>query len=122
MAKIKLLSIASTPDAQEQGLQFVQHLSSMTGMLFRFSSPRVLNFWMRDTYVPLEIAFVDGEGKIVKTERMAPLSLRTVSSGRPCVMALEVPTGTLETAGFDVGKKIKVDEKGMTVEIDEENE
>ena len=106
---IHLIGIADNSIDQAHGLKFIHALPEMTGMLFKFQSPKVLSFWMQDTYLPLDIAFIDHENNIVKTERMVPLSLRSVTSGRPCVMALEVPAGTLEKAGGIVGKKVTVD-------------
>jgi len=93
--KIRLISVAETPEEHGKGLMFVRDMEPDTGMLFKFKHPRVLSFWMKNTYVPLDIAFADSGGRIVKTETMIPMSLRSVSSGRPCVMALEVPAGTL---------------------------
>ena len=107
MKTISLLSIAETPTEQEWGLQFVKNMDPLTGMLFKFQSPRVLSFWGKNTYLCLDIAFIDHENTIVKTERMIPLSLRSVTSGRPCCMALEVPAGTLDNNV--IGKKIVVD-------------
>jgi hypothetical protein len=119
VAKINLIGVASTPDEHERGLQFVRSLSADTGMLFQFKSPRVLSFWMMGTYIPLDIAFANKDGIIVKTERMVPLSLRTVSSGGPCVMALEVPAGTLQRAGIKAGDKMTISQDGKTVIIGE---
>lgn len=102
---IDLMDVADTPDKQEMGLQFVKSMAPMTGMLFKFERPKVLSFWMANTYVGLDIAFIDKDNVIVKTERMIPLSLRSVTSGTPCVMALEVPSGTL---GDVVGKKVEI--------------
>lgn len=112
---IRLLAIAETPHDQAMGLKHIRELAEDSGMLFKFQHPRVLSFWMAETYLPLDIAFIDGDGMIVKTERMVPLSLRSVTSGRPCVMALEVPAGTLEKIGATVGKKVIVDVKGNRV-------
>lgn len=119
MAKIKLVEIASTPDAHERGLQFVRGLPEMTGMLFQFKSPRVLSFWMKNTPLVLDIAFANKDGVIVKTERMVPFSTRTVSSGSPCSMALEVPAGTLDKAGIKIGDKMTLDGDSVTVGADE---
>jgi uncharacterized protein len=116
--QIKLIAVADTPYEQEQGLQFVKAMPEMSGMLFRFKHPRVLSFWMKNTYLPLDIAFIDDDGAIVKTERMIPLSLRSVTSGRPCTMALELPAGTLDKLGAGVGAKVKIDVGNKTVEID----
>jgi hypothetical protein len=112
---IKLFAIAETSMELETGLKYVRHLPEMTGMLFKFQSPKVLSFWMAETYLPLDIAFVDHEGMVVKTERMIPLSLRSVTSGRPCVMAIEAMPGTFARAGCEVGRKIKVDVENKAV-------
>lgn len=119
MPKINLISIADTPEQQEQGLKYVKSIDPDSGMLFRFQAPRVMSFWMAQTYVPLEIAFIDQDNKIVKTERMVPLSLRSVSSGRPCTMALEVLSGTLGRLGIEVGSKVSISEDGKSVTIGE---
>lgn len=109
MAKIKLIAIADDSFQHEQGLQYVRDMPRDSGMLFDFKRPRVLSFWMRNTYMPLDIAFIDNKGVIVKAERMVPLSLRTVSSGSPCVMALEFNAGALGERDDLVGKKMTID-------------
>jgi len=116
---INLISVADNIIDQAHGLKHIYTLPEFTGMLFKYQSPKVLSFWMQDTYVPLDIAFIDHHNMIVKTERMVPLSLRSVTSGRPCVMALEVPAGTLEKAGGCVGKKVTVDYENNRVTFDD---
>lgn len=114
MPKINLISIAETPAEQEQGLQFVRAMHPDSGMLFKFDHPRVLSFWMSNTPLPLEIVFIDHENKVVKTEKMIPMSMRSVSSGRPCVMALEVLSGTLDRLGISVGSIMSISEDSKT--------
>lgn len=113
-ATIHLVSIADTPSEHETGLQFVKHLPPMSGMAFRFKKPRVLSFWMKNTYVPLDIFFADSEGRIVKTERMLPLSLSSVTSGQPCVLAIEVPAGSLRDNDVKEGDLLVIDDEGKT--------
>lgn len=115
MKRINLLSVATDDVSRSQGLMFVRHMAEDSGMLFKFDSPRVLSFWMQNTYLPLDIAFLDDKGTVVKTESMAPFSTRPVTSGRPCVMALEVPMGTLKKVGGEVGRVADIDLDGMTV-------
>lgn len=116
--KVSIFRIAETPSDQQAGLQFLREMPSMSAMLFKFHSPRVLSFWMKDTYMPLDIAFVDNSGTIVKTERMIPLSHRSITSERPCVMAIELPSGTLEKVGAKAGTKVRVDWDTRSVEFD----
>jgi uncharacterized membrane protein (UPF0127 family) len=115
MGSVKLISVADTPAARDEGLMFVRSFPDDAGMLFKWQSPRVLSFWMKNTYVPLDIAFIDHDGIVVKTERMIPFSTRSVSSGRPCVMALEVLDGTLAKIGAEAGKKAEIDLENMMV-------
>ena len=114
--QIKLLAIAENPVEQAHGLKYIAHMDAGMGMLFKFKAPQILNFWMAETWLPLQIAFIDKDNMIVKTEQMIPLSLRTVSSGRPCVMALEVPAGTF---GDVIGKKIVLDAENKQVIIND---
>ena len=118
MARIDLIRIADDQPSRSQGLMFVRHLPEKSGMLFKFDQEDVLRFWMANTYIPLDIAFINKEGVIVGTDSMVPLSMRTVSSKTPCLMALEVPFGTLAKVGAEVGKKVKVDWDMKVVDID----
>ena len=119
MQPIKLIGIAKNSYEQERGLMHVKELKEFTGMLFDFHRPRVLSFWMKDTYIPLDIAFIDKDGIITNIDKMAPHSLRRVSSIKPCQMVLEVPVNTLEKIGAKEGKKVIVDWKTETVTIDD---
>lgn len=115
MSKINLISIADTPDTQQMGLQFVRTMNADDGMLFKFPTPKVLSFWMQNTYLPLEIAFIDQTNKIVKTEKMIPLSTRSVTSGSPCLMALEVMNGTFDRLGIQSGYTVTLSPDGKAV-------
>lgn len=117
LSRISLLRIARSEDELAHGLKFVRALPPMTGMLFDFASPRVLSFWMADVPMGLDIAFVDKDGMIVKTARMKPYDLNTTSSGRPCVMALEVKAGLLDSLGIKPGHKLSMSEDGKGVII-----
>ena len=103
------VEVAKTPYDREMGLQFVKQMEPDHGMLFRFDRPQVLSFWMKNTYLPLDIAFISDEGRIIKTEQMVPLSLSSVSSEKPCSIALEVPAGRLKEMGWEVGTVVDID-------------
>lgn len=116
--EIKLTSIAESFEDQSMGLMFVKSLPKETGMLFKYQSPKILSFWMQNTYIPLDIAFINEENKIEKIESMIPLSTRAVRSEKPCIMALEVLSGTLKSSGIKVGDKITLDVKNKMVKFE----
>jgi uncharacterized membrane protein (UPF0127 family) len=73
------------------------------GMLFVFPNERVLTFWMKDTPLPLSVAFADAGGRIVRIADMEPMSATPVSSGAPARYALEMNRGWFEKRGVFVG-------------------
>lgn len=98
--------IASTPASREVGLMGRKNLSENSGMLFDFHYERPLSFWMKNTYIPLQIAFINSDGKIIQIESMAPLSTKMVCSKSKCRYALEVNDGWFEKNKVSVGGKI----------------
>lgn len=113
------IQVADTPRTQELGYQFVKDIPEMTGMLFKFQQPNELNFWMQNTYVPLDIAFIADDGTVINTDHMVPLSLRSVKSASPCRLALEVPAGTLNRIGVASGAKAEIDLEEGVVRFDD---
>lgn len=89
MKKLKI-EIADTVLKREFGLMDRKSLNANGGMLFKFPYPHYLTFWMKNTYLPLDIAFVDDNGKILQIEEMYPLSTRAIRSDYMCKIALEV--------------------------------
>jgi hypothetical protein len=100
---------ATTSDQRYRGLGGRQHLDPNGGMLFIYPKPRVLDFCMRGCLVPLDIAFIDADMRVVKTYTMsteADLSGRAVySSDVPVQYALEVAAGALAEAGVRPGDR-----------------
>jgi len=85
--------IADTPDRWERGLMGRTSLPPDSGMLFVFPSDDTVSFWMKDTPLPLSIAFVDASGSVLSVQDMAPLSTELHSSPGPYRYALEVSQG-----------------------------
>lgn len=119
MGHIKIISIAETDKDREEGLMFRNYIPKMSGMVFKFDSPRILNFWMKNTYIPLDIAFIDNANTIIKIEKMIPFSTRTISSEKPCTIAIETFSGDMDIAGAKIGKKININLKDRIVEIND---
>jgi hypothetical protein len=88
------VEIASTPAGLRCGLAFRDELPPDHGMLFVFERERPVRFWMKDTRIPLSIAFLDARGTIVKLADMDPADPeRRYSSGVPVRYALETRRG-----------------------------
>ena len=87
--------VAATDDHREQGLMYVQHLDPDQGMLFVFPSPDIQTFWMKNTYVSLDLIFIGQDHKIINiAERAETLSLKPIPSTGPAIQVLELLAGT----------------------------
>jgi hypothetical protein len=105
--------IADTPATRGRGLMDVtpEQLAPLPdgterGMLFVFPSARRLRFFMRNTYVPLDLAYAATDGTILEVHALAPLDETTVTSSAPAAFALEVRAGMLATRGLGPGDRL----------------
>jgi len=99
------VEVADTEPERELGLMGRTALGEDRGMLFVFDEEQELSFWMKDTLIPLSVAFMDSEGRIVDIQDMKPLDEDppyTVSA-EPAQYALEVNKGFFEERGIEVG-------------------
>jgi uncharacterized protein len=96
--------IADTPQASENGLMFRDSLPAGRGMLFIFEQPRKASFWMKNTKIPLSIAYIDSAGKILEIKSMNPLDETVVpSSSDQIAYALEANQGWFAQHGISSG-------------------
>ncbi len=91
-AKLKV-EIADSPLKRAAGLMYRDSLSEDEGMLFVFFSPEKLSFWMKDTKIPLSIAFIDADGVISEIADMQPNDLTPITSKAKVSYALETNQG-----------------------------
>ncbi|MHB8815236.1 MAG: DUF192 domain-containing protein [Steroidobacteraceae bacterium] len=99
--------IADTPSRQEQGLMFVRDLPAGQGMIFPQDSPQVAHFWMKNTYIPLDMVFVGEDGRIAKIIANArPFSLDVLSSDVPVIAVLEIRGGEAKRLGIQMGDRV----------------
>lgn len=103
------VELAMTPAQRQQGLMFREILPLFSGMLFLFPEDQVLGFWMKNTMIPLSIAFIDAGGTIVSIQAMEPFSLEPVSSGVPVRYALEVNRGVFDRLGIRPGDRVDLE-------------
>jgi uncharacterized membrane protein (UPF0127 family) len=99
--------IADTDASRMRGLMHREELPQGEGMLFMFPWPDQQSFWMRDTHIPLDVAFADMRGKILNIETGTPLSERRMISQGPAMYVLEVPKGWFAFRGLEPGSILK---------------
>jgi uncharacterized protein len=103
------VKLADTQERRTHGLMEVPDLPDGTGMLFVFDEERTGGFWMKDTLVPLDIAFADADGEIVAILAMDPCEedpCEVHEPGHPYQAALEVPQGWFASQGIEVGTEL----------------
>jgi uncharacterized protein len=98
--------VAATPREREIGLMFRFNLPADHGMLFVFSEPQPLGFWMRNTYIPLSIAFIDADGRILNVEDMAPRDESSIPSRGAALYALEMRKGWFAERNLGPGTRV----------------
>ena len=108
--RILKVEIADTPTKQHDGLMFRKELADDAGMAFKFGNPQTLNFWGLNTYIPLDIAFVSPENKIIKIDYIKPMSMHTVTSDGDCLYAIEANVGYFAENDVVVGDEVSFDE------------
>jgi uncharacterized membrane protein (UPF0127 family) len=100
--------VARTPEEREQGLMFRESLEKGRGMLFIFPDAQIRSFWMRNTLLPLDIAYIDENLRIVDIQAMTPGSEDLHPSAEPAMFALEVPQGWFREKGIGVGSTARL--------------
>lgn len=100
--------IADDAAERRRGLMERTALAENAGMLFVFDREQALSFWMRNTLIPLSIAYIDSEGRIVDIEDMQPLDETSHPSAEPAQYALEVNQGFFAERGIEVGDKVEL--------------
>jgi len=100
--------IADTDARREQGLMMVKSLAPNTGMLFIFDQPEKVQMWMKNTLIPLDMLFINAEGRIDSiAANTTPMSLKIIDAKRPVLAVLEIAGGAAAKAGIKAGAVVK---------------
>jgi uncharacterized membrane protein (UPF0127 family) len=103
------VELATTPKARACGLSNRFQLSDNHGMLFIYPTPGLRRFWMKDTHIPLSIAFLDDSGRILSIHQMVPMQTdERYRSLQPVRYALEVNQGWFADHGVGVGDIVEL--------------
>ena len=100
------VELATDPELRARGLMHRDSLSADAGMLFIYPDERTRSFWMKNTRIPLDIAFADSSGKIVRITDMKPFSTDPTPSLYPARYALEMNVGWFEAHDVETGAVI----------------
>ncbi len=101
------VEIARRPKQQRQGLMFRRRMAADAGMLFIYRSSEPASMWMKNTFIPLDLLYIDGTGKIVGFhQRAVPHSLEVITSKQPVRAVLEVNAGTAARLQLAIGDRV----------------
>lgn len=99
--------VADNEQSRERGLMFVKSLPPGHGMLFLFERPQYAAFWMKNTYLSLDIVFIGQDGVVVNIARdTRPYSLEPIESEAPVTGVLELVAGTAAKIGLSAGDRV----------------
>lgn len=99
--------VAATGESRQTGLMHRQAMAQQRGMLFVFAEENTHCMWMRNTLLPLSVAFIDAEGQIINIETMQPRTEDNHCARRPARYALEMNAGWFERRGIAAGGKLR---------------
>lgn len=103
------VEIATTPDMLEKGLMYRKQLPAGEGMLFIHPYPQRLTYWMKNTFIPLDIGFFDENGILMEIYPLYPQDLTPISSKNEYLKyALEVPQGWFNAMGIQLGDHLNL--------------
>lgn len=113
-----LVEIADSNFKRQNGLMFRKSIPDNYGMLFSFDEPQVLKFWGMNTFIPLDICFLDENFVVKSISSIKPHDLNSISSDCPCKFALETNLGFLDKYGIKNGTKLKLWKDGPSSFMD----
>lgn len=102
------LEVANDRPKRSRGLMYRESMPSDHGMIFVFPREERLGFWMRNTKIPLDLVYINREGKIVSIHKLEPFDETTVRSEGPAMYAIELNRGTAEKLKLKPGDTIKI--------------
>ena len=104
------VEVVKSQSEQELGLMYRKKLEKKTGMLFIFKKEKKATFWMKNTYIPLDIIFIKKNGKIDSINfNTKPLDTKRIKSKNKIVAVLEINAGEAKQFNFDINSKVKID-------------
>ncbi len=101
------VEVAATPQQQSRGLMYRTSLPENGGMIFPMVPQRFASFWMKNTYIPLDIIFIRADGTIERIANALPEDLTPIESGEPVATVLEIKGGEAAARGIAAGDRVE---------------
>jgi uncharacterized membrane protein (UPF0127 family) len=101
------VEVAATPEQQAIGMMFRTDMPAKTGMLFLMNPPRFATFYMRNTFIPLDIIFIDANGRVLNITTAVPLTDTLVPSAGKAAAVLELAGGEAARIGLKAGDRVR---------------
>jgi len=99
--------LADSGSQQSQGLMRIEQLDDYEGMLFRYRQPAMITMWMKNTYIPLDMAFIRQDGRVASiAAHTTPMSTTRIASPEPVTMVLELNAGFAADHAFEIGDRL----------------
>jgi len=101
------VELATTDGTRAKGLMFRRALPKSQGMLFLYDQPQDIGMWMRNTYIPLDMIFIDADRRVHRIEtHTEPFSMKIIPSGGPVAAVLELNAGQADEIGLKPGDEV----------------
>lgn len=100
------IAYADSPLERQLGLMYRKNMCDDCGMLFKFERSKIAGIWMKNTYIPLDLAYITKDGIIVDIKPLTPHDLVAVNSPEPVLYALEMNQGWFDKQNIRVGDKV----------------
>lgn len=101
------VEVVDTPEGRAKGLMYRQELADDAGMLFDFKEQRPVSFWMRNTFIPLDMLFIEADGTVLNIhENARPHDTTSIPSAGPVQFVLEIPGGRSVDLGIEAGDQV----------------
>ncbi len=101
------VEVAATPETRNLGLMHRRMLPENRGMLFVFPAPSIYSMWMANTHIPLSVAYLDAQGRVINIRDMPPLTHSSFAAGDDALYAIEVNQGWFAKRGIGPGTVVK---------------
>lgn len=111
------VKLAYTGQQQARGLMNITSLPDNEGMLFCYPEEKLLSFWMKKTPLPLSIAFIDANGRIIQIEKLQPHDETGVKTKAPAKWALEVNQDWFDNNNIKVGDVVDIPSRDIKIRV-----